>query len=259
MKHQLTSYLKFLLQSTNAHGVHSPFVYDLVTQCFYDKTEHPAYKTLREYNQVLKSNTETIAVTDFGQGSRVFKSNERKVSAIAKYAGISAKRQQLLYRLSRYLKPDHMLELGTSLGMATSAVALGNPNGTITTLEGCPNTAEKASEAFKKFQLENVQLLVQPFATYFDNAQKTSKKLELVFIDGNHNKESTLEYFEELIPLASENSIFIFDDIYWSAEMTQAWEKISKHPEVTVSIDTYHWGLIFFRKTQPKQHFKIRV
>jgi len=259
MKHQLTSYLKFLLQSTNAHGVHSPFVYDLVTQCFYDKTEYPAYTLLAEYNQALQSNAETIAVTDFGQGSRVFKSNERKVSAIAKYAGISAKRQQLLYRLAHYFKPALSLELGTSLGMATSAMALGNPNGTVTTLEGCPNTAERASEAFKKFQLNNINLIVQPFEAYFDSAQKTSEKLDLVFIDGNHNKERTLEYFEELIPLTSENSVFILDDIYWSEEMTEAWEEISKHPEVTVSIDTYHWGLIFFRKTQPKQHFKIRV
>ena len=34
---QFKSYLKFLLKSTNEHGVHSPFVYNFVTRCLYNK------------------------------------------------------------------------------------------------------------------------------------------------------------------------------------------------------------------------------
>ena len=51
----------------------------------------------------------------------------------------------------------------------------------------------------------------------------------------------------------------IFDDIYWSAEMTAAWDEIASHEDVSVSIDTYQWGLVFFRKEQVKQHFVLRV
>jgi len=58
---------------------------------------------------------------------------------------------------------------------------------------------------------------------------------------------------------ATNNTILIFDDIYWSQEMTEAWREIYAQPEVTVSIDMYHWGLIFFRKEQRKEHFNIRM
>ena len=86
-----------------------------------------------------------------------------------------------------------------------------------------------------------------------------STNYDLIFFDGNHNKEATLKYFNQLLPKAHNNSIFIFDDIYWSKGMTEAWEEIKQHEKVTVSIDTFFWGIIFFRKEQAKEHFTIRV
>jgi hypothetical protein len=41
--------------------------------------------------------------------------------------------------------------------------------------------------------------------------------------------------------------------------MTEAWETIKKHPQVTVTIDTFYWGIVFFRKAQAKEHFTIRT
>src|SRR5690606_20450589 len=104
MMFQIKSYFKFLIKSTNAHGVHSPFVFDLVTKCFYDKTDYPQYSILNRYRQALLADSTTISVTDFGAGSRVFKSNSRKVSQIAKTAGITPARARLLFRIVQYFK-----------------------------------------------------------------------------------------------------------------------------------------------------------
>ena len=82
---------------------------------------------------------------------------------------------------------------------------------------------------------------------------------DLIFIDGNHQKEATLNYFEILLSTTKNHSVFIFDDIYWSKGMTEAWESIKQHPKVTVSIDTFFWGMVFFRTEQVKEHFVIRV
>ena len=95
MLHILKSYLKFLWNSKNEHGVHSPFVFDLVTKCFYDKKKHFEYKVLKNYRNSLLQNKNTIEVTDFGAGSRVFKSNTRAINKIAKNAGISSKRAEV--------------------------------------------------------------------------------------------------------------------------------------------------------------------
>ena len=62
-----------------------------------------------------------------------------------------------------------------------------------------------------------------------------------------------------LLPKTHNDSIFIFDDINWSKGMQEAWNKIKAHPQVSVSIDTFFWGMVFFRKEQVKEHFKIRV
>ncbi|PKA82149.1 putative O-methyltransferase YrrM [Ulvibacter sp. MAR_2010_11] len=255
--HQLKSYIKFLARSTNQHGVHSPFVYNLVTKCFYDSTVYPEYKILKNFRKQLLKSSETIEVTDFGAGSRVFKSNTRKVSHIAKHAGISVKRQQLLFRLVRYFKAEKCLELGTSLGLATAAMALGNPSVKVQTVEGCPNTGKTVKRFFDDFSMNNIEMHTVTFDTFFTEIH--SEKYDLIFIDGNHDKAKTLEYFENLLKFVANNSVLVFDDIYWSAAMTEAWQEIIQHPKVTVSIDTFYWGIVFFRKEQRKEHFTIRL
>ena len=164
MLHIVKSYLNFLWNSKNQHGVHSPFVFDLVTKCFYDRTNYPEYSILKNYRNSLLQNKNTIEVTDFGAGSRVFKSNTRAINQIAKNAGISRKRAELLFRLVRYFEPQSILEIGTSLGLATSALALGNPKAKITTLEGCPNTMTIAK---KQLQFQSLSYFVKCFLYIF--------------------------------------------------------------------------------------------
>ena len=258
MLFQIKSYLHFLLRSTNEHGVHSPFVFDLVTKCFYDKKKYGAYDVLPNYRQSLKDDKSEIEVTDFGAGSRVFKSNKRKVCDIAKNAGISAKRARMLFRVAHYFQPQNVLEIGTSLGIATSAISTGNPAAKVTTLEGCPQTGAIAWKMFRQFNFANVSLKTAEFDVFLSAENLISKKYDLIYFDGNHTKKATLDYFDKLLPTITNNSCWIFDDIHWSAEMEQAWEEIKKNPHVTVTIDTFQWGFVFFRKEQKKEDFVIR-
>ena len=257
MKYQIKSYIKFLRNSTNEHGVHSPFVYDFLTKCVYDKTQFSAYTELKQYRKELSESKEVISVTDFGAGSRVFSSDERLVSAIAKTAGITKKRQQLLYRIAKYFQPTQALELGTSLGIASVALASGAPSSKVVTVEGCPSTWTVATSMFQKFQKKNIHAQQETFEEFFK--KDAIDTYDLVFIDGNHNKERTLGYFELLLKYIHNDTVLIFDDIYWSAEMTKAWEQIRTHSRVTVSIDSFQWGFVFFRKEQHKEHFTLRM
>lgn len=261
MWHNIKSYLKFLWQSKNEYSVHSPFVFDLLTKCFYDKTAFPQYKTLADFRKSLLENHSEIDVTDFGAGSKVFKSNRRKISAVAKNAGISKKRAELLFRLTQYFKPENILEIGTSVGLATSAMALGNPSAKITTLEGCPETASVAKKQFEKFNLDNINTVVTEFQSYLNHPDASHRQpvTDFIYFDGNHTETATLAYFESLLPTAGNETLWIFDDIHWSPEMEQAWAIIKENPKVTVTIDTFQWGLVFFRKEQQKEHFVLRA
>lgn len=264
---QIKSYLKFLWNSKNEHGVHSPFVFSLVTKCFYDKKQYPEYSILKNYRNSLLENKNTIEVTDFGAGSKVFKSNKRQISKIAQTAGISPKRAKLLFRITNYFKPESILEIGTSLGLSTSALALGSHKAKITTLEGCPNTLAIAknqldklsSRAQSRDNINTVECINTEFSKYLETPNPKPQTLNLIYFDGNHSKKATLDYFELLLPTITNETIWIFDDIHWSADMEEAWEIIKNHPKVTVTIDTFQWGFVFFRKEQEKEHFVIRV
>jgi predicted O-methyltransferase YrrM len=239
--------------------VHSPFVYSLVTKCFYDKKNYPEYAVLKNYRNSLLQNKNTIEVTDFGAGSRVFKSNRRAINQIAKNAGISRKRAELLFRIVNYFQPETILEIGTSLGLATSALSLANKNSKVITLEGCSQTMTIAKNQCQLQNLNNIEFVNTEFSSYLHNCQLNTEQCQLVYFDGNHSKEATLEYFELLIPTITNDSVWIFDDIHWSKDMEEAWEIIKNHPKVTVTIDTFQWGIVFFRSEQLKEHFVIRT
>ena len=255
MWYSVLSYIKFLATSTNQHGVHSPFVYDLITKCFYNKKSFQEYTEIQDYRKNLLRNDHVIEITDLGSGSKVNGSKKRVVKDIAKNSGTRLKRAKLLFRISNYLKPEMVLELGTSLGIATQAIHLGQPKAQITSIEGCPNCSVFTKQRLQNY--ESIKILTGNFSTYLTELK--NQQFDLIFFDGNHTKEATLQYFNLLLSSAHNDSVFIFDDIYWSKEMTEAWDIIKSHQKVTLSIDTFFWGLIFFRTEQKKEHFKIRV
>ncbi len=255
--HALLQYIKFLFKSSNQHGVHSPFIYNLVTRCFYDKGHYDAYKHIVNYKKSLLKNKTYLSVTDLGVGSHVMKRNKRQIASMAKHAGTTNKRAKLAYRLVKYFESKTILELGTSLGITTHAMSLANENNEITTIEGCPNLSKFSKGNLERKRIKHVNIKIGDFMDHIPSL--STNKYDLVFFDGNHQKEATLKYFETLLPTVHNNTVFIFDDIHWSRGMTETWENIKKHPKVTVTIDTFFWGVVFFRREQGKEHFTIRI
>ncbi len=259
MLFQFLTFLKYYWKSGNAHSIHSPFVFQLYTRGF--KARPPANKILlqriNQYKDSLYGDERVIEVTDFGAGSRIFKSNAREIRKIARTAGISAKNGQLLMNLIHYLKPKSILEIGTSLGISTAYMAIAAPNSRIVTLEGCKETAYIAQKQFRDYKLDNIDLVAGNFA---DTLPKVlaEQQFDLIFFDGNHQKTPTLQYFNLCLEHTTDHSVFIFDDIHWSSEMEETWNLIKEDPKVTVSIDTFQWGLVFFKSEQAKQDFTLR-
>jgi predicted O-methyltransferase YrrM len=107
--------------------------------------------------------------------------------------------------------------------------------------------------------LNNIKAEVTEFSAYLKTFDFRLSTFDLIYFDGNHSKKATLDYFEMLLPTINNQSVWIFDDIHWSKDMEEAWEIIKTHSKVTVTIDTFQWGMVFFRYEQPKEHFVIRA
>lgn len=255
---KVKSYFFFLLNSYLTSKQNSSFIIEFIKKSFRTQPKKKLIKKIIDYKQQLLKKPNSIDVIDFGAGSSIFSSNNRRVSKIARVAGISTKRAKLLLSLTNNLQPKNVLEIGTSLGIATSALSLGYKSSKITTLEGCPETAKIAQQQFNEFDLNNINLIIGSFKNTLPKTIENTS-YDLIYFDGNHQKEATLEYFNLCLRTINNNSVFIFDDIYWSKEMQEAWKNIKQHPKVTSTIDTFQWGIVFFRKELEKKHYTIRV
>ncbi|MCE3280411.1 MAG: SAM-dependent methyltransferase [Bacteroidetes bacterium] len=250
-------YLNYRKLRTNAHGIHSPFVFDLYNKVFTNKTPFYAYSQIENIRKELLKNDTKIIRTDLGAGSSKKHSQVRSVKDITSAAAKSPKHAQLLFRLVNFFQPQTILEIGTSLGLSTMYLAIANSKSEVMSIEGCPETRKIALKNFKEAGLTNIKSLEGNFNSVLPDILSSVKKLDLVFFDGNHKKAPTLSYFLQCLEKAHNESIFIFDDIYWSKEMAQAWSEIKAHPKVTVTIDIFQMGIVFFRAEQAKQHFVL--
>ena len=257
----IKKYIRYWFTSSNrkGHGVHSPFVFDFIIHVLNDKKEKACYEKIESHRNKLLKNKAYIEVEDFGAGSSLTKSNRRRVDKIAASSLKSKKFAQLLHRIVQYYKPDQIIELGTSFGITTAYMAEGNKSATVHTFEGSSAIAQIAQAHFEKLSLANIHSYQGDFDVLLPSFLEASSTIDLAFIDGNHREKPTLQYFKQLLAKSTDDTILIFDDIHWSAEMERAWAEIKAYPAVTLSIDLFFIGIVFVKKDfKVKQHFSIQ-
>ena len=249
----------FTASSGKGHGIHSPFVFNFITKLLNDKKQYAAYQKIESLRQHLLKDDRMLQVDDFGAGSVTGNKKQRDAAAIAKSAAKPKKLGQLLFRIVQYYKPNYIVELGTSLGLSAAYLAMGNPAATLITCEGAAAVAAVAKENFSTLGISNAEIKEGNFDTTLPQLLQHSPAVDLAFIDGNHRKEPTIRYFEQLLQRTGSTGIIILDDIHWSEEMEAAWEAVKNHPASMLTIDLFFIGLVFFNPDfKIKQHFVIR-
>ncbi len=171
---RIRQYLSFLLKSTNAHGVHSPFVYDLVTKCFYNKDtqQQPLF---------LKS----------------------------KQLALDNKKEKLLIKIINYFQFSEILNI-SSVKTNTST--------------------------------------------------NSHQSLENVLLTNKENNAVIISEFNSIQPFLTNNTVVIVDNIYQSKKQLENWNTLKNQSKVSISIDTFYFGLLFFRtENKHPEHFTIRV
>lgn len=256
----LKAYLAYLFNAQDEHGLHSPFLFELYNETVKKVEQTPSISWIEKRQRALENSAQTIHITDYGAGSKWNSTNKRKVSNIAKASKKGLKWRKLFYLIiKKYFSEEAtILELGTSFGLTTAYLASASASNKVYTFEGCPEISKIAQETF---QIGNLNTITQVIGNIDSTLPEIVAKLptvDFVFFDANHRYEPTISYFEQCLKKVTEQSCFVFDDIYWSDEMKAAWEYIKNHPQVTITLDFYQIGIVFFRTKQPKQHFVLK-
>jgi predicted O-methyltransferase YrrM len=239
--------------------MHSPFVFDFIKNVLNDTIQYECYSIIEKQRKTLLNDSAVIEVEDFGAGSSVIKTNKRIVKNIAQSSLKPKRFSQLLFRMAQYYQPKTILELGTSFGITTAYLAAGNTNAKAYTCEGAKNIAAIAQQTFNNLHLKNIALTEGDFTNTLSPLLAQLKNIDFAFVDGNHRKAPTLNYFQQLLNCSTASTILIFDDIHWSTEMEEAWEQIKQHSVVTLTIDLFFIGIVCINPdVKVKQHFVVR-
>ena len=254
-------YFNYWITASNGkgHGMHSPFIFELITKVLNVKEGRPEYEKVEALRNQLLNDNSVIEVEDFGAGSVIDKKSRRSISSIAKNAAKPKKFGQLLFRMVKHYQPTTILELGTSLGITTSYLSLAKPDARLITMEGSKEIADIAKRNLRNLEIRNFEIIEGNFDDTLSSVVRGLSSVDFAFIDGNHRQEPTERYFKELLSKINNDSILVFDDVHWSSEMEAAWETIKKNAAVTCSIDLFFIGIVFFRKEfKETQHYVIR-
>jgi predicted O-methyltransferase YrrM len=254
---RIIEYVKYYFKAGSAYAIHAPFTYDFYRKVIRSKQKLPErLKEIEKQRNALLRSGDTIYVTDYGTGAGKER-KDRKISQIARSYANNKRDAFLIYRIIQFARPATILELGTSLGITTMYMAKANSEAIIYSIEGCPGTARLARQNFDGAGL-NINLIIGNIDTFLPELLEKELSLDFVFFDANHTKEATLKYYDLCLQKANEKTIFVFDDIYWSPGMKEAWQTIISSPQVSVSIDLYKMGIVFFKKNTAKQHFVLK-
>ncbi len=248
-------YIKYRLKAKGRHGIHSPFVYDFVDKCLRIPLTDELISKRKSIYQAYRHNHQAIQVKDFGAGSKKL-GRTRKINSIFKNSSSKGVYADLLFRISAHYPISTILELGTSLGVGTLHMHLGNKKAKITTLEACPETRRIALEN----SLKEIPQVTSELTTFDDYlSTHTPKAFDFIFVDGHHDGTALLNYLSVLEAWSHDETIFILDDIRWSEDMFDAWNQIVKNGNYHLTMDLFRMGIVMKRTHQEKEHFIIKI
>tara|TARA_B100001057_G_scaffold220570_1_gene220951 strand:+ start:834 stop:1625 length:792 start_codon:yes stop_codon:yes gene_type:complete len=245
-------YIKYRWNARTLHGIHSPFIFDFMEKASKLRPNVRDEMVIKNFVFKQRRNRKKLEIKDYGAKSKKL-DQYRSIDQIFKTSSSFGKNGILLFRICMHFKPQNILELGTSIGMGSLYMHLGNPKSRLISIEGCPETHSIAKENLKTYPIELIN-------NTFKNAIQTfsEEKFDLVFIDGHHNGKALLEYMDALMEYTHDNTIFVLDDIRWSHSMLDSWNKLSGAQTYHLSLDFFRMGVLVRRPQQVKENFILR-
>jgi predicted O-methyltransferase YrrM len=249
-------FYKLFAKHRKGFGVHSPFVFHLVSKVLTKKDDENLKQILSFRRNFLRDKS-ILQTNDAGAGSKTHRRKERSIRQILNRSSIRHKYGRILYALANELNPATIIELGTGIGISTAYLAKGCPGSRTISIEADKQKMTFATNSFEQMGLRNVTAVNGTFGELLPGFMKIAVHPVLVFVDGDHSFEGTKSYFEEIMKYADSETVIIFDDIRWSEGMEKAWDAIKADSRVVLSIDLFFMGIVFFRKGMTKQDFVV--
>jgi predicted O-methyltransferase YrrM len=255
--HRAEGFIRHFFRAKGADSIHSPFVFSFYQEVLAHPYAFNAFSRLEQAREELRQDRQILEYDDPGA---VHIRVKRTVSGLSDSSLMPPEKAALLFRLVFWLKPKKIIELGTCLGLSTAYLAEAS-FAPVYSFEAVPAIALRAQKLWIDLGIDNIRLLqgrIEKTLPLFLKGPE-GEAWDLAIVDANHRYLPTMENFHLLNESRKgRRACIVFDDIYWSREMKKAWLEIQAHPDVDVSLDLFHLGIIFFRPESSRENFKLR-
>jgi predicted O-methyltransferase YrrM len=225
----------FKRRHRKGHGIHSPYLFEFVNGVLFNSGNNQVPELLLKEHRRLRSKNTFV----------------RRSSVSIKYGA-------LLFRIAQWFRPEMILELGTGMGISTLYLASAAPEIPLHSIERDTERAAQAAQLICRCCPAQVSIHWGEMEEKLEDILPLVPDRFLAFVDGNHHYEPTIGYVRKLLEKAGDEAIIVMDDIYWSRGMHRAWKEIISWPEVRVSVDLFHMGVLLLRRDLHKREIKIK-
>ena len=242
----LRQWWSYYTKAKTFHQADSPFIYRFCDEVLESDSQESWFEKIEKVRKHLLKNKDRFVHTDFGAGpgAQGLQAPEPRIRDFIHRSAIRPKHGRILHRFTRFFKAKHILELGTAAGLSTAYLSSPDGPGQLITIEGDPLLAGLARQNFDALGIHPT-LITGAFDQVLPGILNTNPVFDLIFIDGNH-RGAALEYYVALLNkyLHPEHGVIILDDIHWSQDMADSWEKLRSDRQWNLSLDLYQFGLL---------------
>lgn len=256
----LRSAARYAWRAQTIYDVHAPLAFSFLGEVVEDRRHLYVHDDIAGLRDRYAADDTLVELHDAGAGSRVGRAKRRRIRDIAASSGTPERFGRYLTSLVDWRGAARVLELGTNLGIGSCCLAAGMPpGGRLVTID-----ADAGMTAFAKTALAQTtphapaDVITGTFADAIPAALASLGRVDVAFVDGHHAEAPTKDYYRQIRERCHGGSVLVFDDVHWSAGMEAAWSWIRRQPEVTLSVDLYRWGVVFFDESiVTPQHFDV--
>ena len=236
------------------YGVHSPFVFNLITKVIEERCSYYSFYDIELIRKQLLFRDDRITYPDRQQKDKF---RQRTIGEIVEREAIKPKHGALLFRLTNYFKSRNILQFGPSMGLSTLYLTSYSTDLNCIALESVPEFASIARITFEKAARNPIDLRVGAYLDLLPQVLKDMERLDFVFFNTLYEQQHLPFLFEECLKHVHNDTIFVFEGIKTNRSMREFWLLLCEHPDITVTVDLYSVGLVFFKKSLHKRNYIV--
>lgn len=252
MKFRTLSRLIYLKTARHrrGHGIHSPYLFRLITTVIEDRRRLPEYKIFKELNYNALLLLDHFSVSSFTNVYQYFNLATSKTRKLYKKVELPLRYMKVVFRLISDFKPSGLINYGPALGVNLAAMAMANNYSTVYQIVDDPEYTLFTAELLKDSAINNIYFLSENSIPPIHP--------EFIMINYPNNPDQSRNIVQRCLSRHEDNDLLIIRGIHESKEMETIWQEMIGSNCVRVSLDLFEIGIVLFRKGLQKENFILK-